>query len=108
MKTTLKLALAAACALGAGSALAQAQDGRWNCLVGGVEVQMTIAGDTATMAFANGERFTLKRDASRVRPFYTDGKAALRLSGGRPSSTQGPEWVRGGDASSVERCIPAP
>jgi hypothetical protein len=71
-------------------------------------MQLTIAGNQATVALGNGERFTLKLDPTRSRPFYTDGTVALRMSGGGPMSTRGPEWVRRGEASTVERCVPAP
>jgi len=104
----LRFALAALCALPATHALAQAQDGRWNCQVGGVDMELTIAGEQAMLAFGNGERFTLKLDPTRARPFYTDGKVALRLSGGGPDSTRSPEWVRGGTATTIERCVRTP
>jgi hypothetical protein len=102
------LGLALWCATAATPSLAQAPDGRWNCQVGGVDIQMTIAGEQATVVLGNGERFTLKLDPTRTRPFYTDGRVALRMSGGGPMSTRGPEWVRHGEAATVERCTPAP
>jgi hypothetical protein len=39
-----------------------------------------------------------------MRPFYTDGNVALRMSGGGPDSTRSPEWVRNGAATTIERC----
>jgi hypothetical protein len=99
-----RFVLAALCALPAAQALAQAPNGRWNCQVGGIDVELTIAGEQATLAFSNGERFTLKLDPSRMRPFYTDGNVALRMSGGGPDSTRSPEWVRNGAATTIERC----
>ena len=104
----VKWMVAAACAVAAASSYAQPsiQEGGWNCVVGGKEVQMTIAGDTATMAFAGGDTYTMKRDPNRNKPFYTDGKVALRLSGGGAMSTGGPEWVQGGNATTLLRCVP--
>ena len=98
------LGLALGCAAANTPSWAQAPDGRWNCQVGGVDMELTIAGEQAMLAFANGERFTLKLDPTRSRPYYTDGKVALRMSGGGPESTRSPEWVRGGEATTVERC----
>jgi hypothetical protein len=96
--------LAFLCAGAATPSMAQVEDGRWSCQVGGVDVEITFAGEQATLAFANGERFTLKLDPTRSRPFYTDGTTALRVSGGGPGSTRSPEWVRYGEATTVERC----
>ncbi|MEO8485472.1 MAG: hypothetical protein ABI585_03955 [Betaproteobacteria bacterium] len=103
-----RLGLALLCATAATPALAQAQDGRWSCQVGGVDMQLTIAGEQAMIAFETGERFTLKLDPTLLRPYYTDGKVALRLSGGGPESSRSPEWVRSGAASTVERCVRTP
>lgn len=104
-KLASRLALVIACVAPAAPSMAQAPDGRWTCIVGGVDVELAIAGEQATLALANGERYTLKLDPTRNRPFYTDGKVALRVSGGGPESTRGPEFVRRGEATTLTRCM---
>jgi hypothetical protein len=101
----LGLALAAGLAL---PAAAQPQDAKYDCQVGGVDVTFTKSGDTVNAVFQTGERYTLKRDASRFRPYYTDGRVAIRSStGGEPLSTPSSDWVANGTATTITRCVPA-
>jgi hypothetical protein len=89
----------------AASGAAQAQDRRYDCQVGGVDAQFTVSGDTVNVAFRTGEKYTLKRDPNRFRPYYTDGKVAVRSStGGQPLSTPSSDWVANGMATTIERC----
>lgn len=88
--------------------IAQAQDRKFDCQVGGIDVTFTKTGDTVNVAFQTGEKYTLKLDPNRYRPYYTDGRVAIRSStGGEPLSTPSSDWVANGTATTIMRCIPA-
>lgn len=111
------LALAAAGVVASGAVAAQAAkkqpapllppDGRYQCVVGGVDVAIAVKHPVIDVAFRNGEKFSLRYDPKHTRTLYTDGKVALRPAGALPFNEGGPEWVRGGEQYTVTRCVRA-
>ena len=105
MNTIRMLAVLALAAGVAVPSMAQTPERRYACQVGGLDAQFRVAGDTVDVAFASGEKYTLKLDPNRFRPYYTDGKVAIRSStGGQPLSTPSTDWVANGTATTIERC----
>ena len=105
MRTTSGVMVLALAAGAAGPSMAQTAERRFNCQVGGVEAQFRVAGDTIDATFASGEKYVLKLDPNRYRPYYTDGRVAIRSStGGQPLSTPSTDWVANGTATTITRC----
>jgi hypothetical protein len=112
------LALAAACVVATGAASAQKPakappppvlppDGRFLCVIGGVDATIVVKHPTIDVALKNGEKFALKYDPAHQRTLYTDGKVALRPAAHLPFDERGPEWIRGGEEYTVTRCVRA-
>ena len=80
-----------------------AAPGRWACTVDGKEVDIRIANDEATVAVAGQQRVLKRRDVSKG-TYFTDGTVALRQRGLDP--THDAQWIEGGNASSLSRCLP--
>jgi hypothetical protein len=113
-RRVLAHALATACIVAPVAAFAQGKaspalppDGRFLCVIGGVDVTIAVRHPTIDVAFRSGETFSLTYDPRHPRTLYTDGKVALRPAAHLPFNERGPEWIRGGEEYTVTRCVRA-
>jgi len=106
---SIRPALAAVLVIASSSLFAQSGSApeRWTCNLNGTDIGIRIAGDEATVTRAGGETRVLKRQEIRTGTLYTDGTVGIKYRGTAPASTNSPQWLQNGQASSLTHCLEA-
>jgi hypothetical protein len=91
----------------ASSTLAFAQSSavssHWSCSLNGKDVDIRLAGDSATVA-VNGEKRVLKRVEAQSESVYFDGTVGLRFKGEYPAPSNSPRWIENSKPSQLTKC----